>query len=43
MSEDSNILSPAHRRELEIDSGIPAAIIAQRGYLTIHKKVDLKQ
>lgn len=35
-------LCDAHRRQLEVESGIPPGVIAARGYETVTKKVDLK-
>ncbi|CAN5587213.1 hypothetical protein BH23CHL5_BH23CHL5_23190 [soil metagenome] len=36
-------LSPAHRRMLEIESGIAAAVIDARGYRTVTKAADLQK
>lgn len=36
------VLAQHHRRQLEVESGIPPEVIAARGYETVTRKVDLK-
>ena len=36
-------LSRAHRYQLEVESGIPPEFIAERGYLTVTTKADLRR
>ncbi|MDP9439033.1 MAG: DUF927 domain-containing protein [Actinomycetota bacterium] len=36
-------LSERHRRMLEVESGISAAVVAARGYFSVTKKVELKE